>query len=96
MLILLACTFRYPDDVIIHGSDYAPDGKDNNGYFRAMGTLADNKLMMGNCRKAVAGWGHNEMCVGHRETMCGSQGVIVKQCVCSTDSSDHSEVICVI
>eukprot|EP00041_Stephanoeca_diplocostata_P007597 m.109037 g.109037 ORF g.109037 m.109037 type:complete len:379 (-) comp16955_c0_seq1:131-1267(-) len=51
----------YPDDVIIHGSDYAPDGKDNNGYFRAMGTLADNKLMMGNCRKAVAGWGHNEM-----------------------------------
>jgi len=51
----------YPDDYVVHGSDYAPDGKMNLGYFRNFSSLLDNTDMEGNCKDAQPGWGYNEM-----------------------------------
>ena len=59
----------YPEDVIVHGSDYAPDGVDNLGYFRRMDSLVDTTEMAGNCSEAQPGVGKNEMypCVNDQE-----------------------------
>lgn len=54
-------TTVYPDDVVVHASDYAPDGKMNLGYFRNMSSLLDTIDMEGNCKDAQPGWGYNEM-----------------------------------
>jgi hypothetical protein len=40
------------DDWIVHGSDYAPDGDLNKGYFRKLLNMTDNKTMTGNCANA--------------------------------------------
>lgn len=40
------------DDVLVHGSDYAPDGKKNRGYYRRFDSLLDSTKMLGNCSKA--------------------------------------------
>ncbi|GMH56987.1 hypothetical protein TrST_g9702 [Triparma strigata] len=48
-------------DLIVHGSDYSPDGEDNFGYLRNMGGLLDSLDMDGNCDAAQAGYGKNEM-----------------------------------
>ncbi len=42
----------YDTDVLVHGSDYAPDGKDNLGYFRTFNSMPDGKDMDGNCKNA--------------------------------------------
>ena len=49
------------DDIVVHGSDYSPDGPDNFGYFRSMDSLLDDKRMEGNCRDAGEGYGKNEV-----------------------------------
>jgi len=49
------------DDIVVHGSDYSPDGEDNFGYFRSFDSLLDDKRMEGNCRDAGDGYGKNEM-----------------------------------
>jgi hypothetical protein len=54
-------TTVYDDDIIVHGSDYTPDGSDNLGYFRSMDSLLDDTTMAGNCKDAVPQWKHNEM-----------------------------------
>lgn len=51
----------YDDDVLVHGSDYAPDGAANLGYFRPFGSLVDTTAMDGNCADAQPGYGKNEM-----------------------------------
>lgn len=50
-----------PDDVLVHGSDYAPDGSNNTGYFRRFDSLVDTTDMDGNCSEAVPMYGKNEM-----------------------------------
>ena len=54
----------YPDDVIVHGSDYAPDGADNLGYFRRMDSLVDTTDMNGNCSEAQPGVGKVSLEIG--------------------------------
>lgn len=54
-------TTVYDDDIVAHTSDYAPDGVENTGYYRPMGSLLDDLEMQGNCKDAQAGWGYNEM-----------------------------------
>jgi hypothetical protein len=49
------------DDVIVHGSDYSPDGAANFGYFRTLDSLLDDTRMEGNCLNAGDGYGKNEM-----------------------------------
>lgn len=49
------------DDVLVHGSDYAPDGEANTGYFRRFDSLVDTTDMAGNCSLAIPVWGKNEM-----------------------------------
>jgi hypothetical protein len=51
----------YSDDWIVHGSNYAPDGDQNLGYFRKFHSLPDSTDMDGNCKDAQPGWGKNEM-----------------------------------
>lgn len=51
----------YGEDVLVHASDYAPDGALNLGYFRAFGTLTDSPAFEGNCSAAQPGFGKNEM-----------------------------------
>lgn len=51
----------YPDDYIVHGSDYGPDGDANLGYFRRMTTMVDTVKMDGNCKQAQPIWKKNEM-----------------------------------
>jgi len=46
----------YDDDVILHFSD-----QDTEPYYRPMSSLDDTVKMEGNCKNAVAGFGHNEM-----------------------------------
>jgi len=53
---ILCVTQRYPDDVLVHHSDY-----DQNNYYRAFSTLPDDVNMEGNCAVATPGVGHNEM-----------------------------------
>lgn len=50
-----------PRDVLVHGSNYAPDGSLNLGYFRQFDSLVDTTKMSGNCSNAQSGWGKNEM-----------------------------------
>ena len=57
----LSDTQVYGDDIVVHGSDYAPDGTDNFGYFREFSGLLDSKNMDGNCKDAGSGYGKNEM-----------------------------------
>ena len=45
----------------MHGSDYAPDGDKNLGYFRRFDSLVDTVAMDGNCSSAQPGYGFNEM-----------------------------------
>jgi len=54
-------TSFYADDVVVHGSDYSPDGEANLGYFRTFDSLLDDKRMEGNCADAGDGYGKNEM-----------------------------------
>ena len=54
-------TTVYDDDIVVHASDYAPDGTDNAGYHRPFNSLVDDTTMEGNCADAQAGWGENEM-----------------------------------
>ena len=42
----------YPDDWIVHGSNYMPDGDANLGYFRKIRSLPDTTNMTGNCKLA--------------------------------------------
>jgi hypothetical protein len=42
----------YPDDVLVHTSDYAPDGSANTGYYRRFDSLIDTTEMNGNCSAA--------------------------------------------
>ena len=58
------------DDVLVHTSDYAPDGTDNYGYFRRFDNLVDTTKMEGNCSNAQPGWGRNEMypCLEYRHS----------------------------
>lgn len=49
------------DDIVVHGSDYSPDGADNFGYFRRFDSLLDSLDMDGNCNDAGSGYGKNEM-----------------------------------
>ena len=60
----------YPDDVVVHASDYGPDGEDNFGYFREFSTLLDTTDMEGNCAEAGDQWKQNEMfpCIYFNET----------------------------
>uniref|UniRef100_A0A7S1U2H4 Peptidase C39-like domain-containing protein n=1 Tax=Phaeomonas parva TaxID=124430 RepID=A0A7S1U2H4_9STRA len=51
----------YPDDVLVHTSDYAPDGELDVGYYRRFDTLIDTVEMDGNCSEAQPGFGKNEM-----------------------------------
>ena len=51
----------YGDDVVAHGSDYAPDGEGNLGYFRPFSSLLDGLSMAGNCSEAGDHYGENEM-----------------------------------
>ncbi len=51
----------YADDVVVHASDYGPDGRMNLGYFRNFSSLLDDTTMEGNCKDAQPGWGYNEM-----------------------------------
>jgi len=51
----------YPDDWIVHGSNYEPDGDKNLGYFRKFSSLPDSADMDGNCKDAQPGWGKYEM-----------------------------------
>lgn len=51
----------YDDDYIVHGSDYAPDGDANLGYFRKMTSMVDTVKMDGNCKDASPIFGQNEM-----------------------------------
>lgn len=46
----------YADDVVVHTSD-----QDLEPYYRPLRSLPDTLEMEGNCRDAVAGFGHNEM-----------------------------------
>lgn len=46
----------YPDDVLVHNSDY-----DQNHYYRTFASLPDSRGLKGNCAVAPAGHGHNEM-----------------------------------
>lgn len=43
----------FDDDVLVHGSDYAPDGAQNKGYFRSFSSLVDTVDMNGNCKDAT-------------------------------------------
>ncbi|KAJ8604470.1 hypothetical protein CTAYLR_000948 [Chrysophaeum taylorii] len=54
-------TTLLPNDVLVHGSDYAPDGAANLGYFRQFDTLVDTTAMDGNCSRAIPILGKNEM-----------------------------------
>eukprot|EP00520_Triparma_pacifica_P015815 CAMPEP_0118636354 /NCGR_PEP_ID=MMETSP0785-20121206/2575_1 /TAXON_ID=91992 /ORGANISM="Bolidomonas pacifica, Strain CCMP 1866" /LENGTH=346 /DNA_ID=CAMNT_0006527469 /DNA_START=38 /DNA_END=1078 /DNA_ORIENTATION=+ len=58
------------DDIVVHGSDYSPDGKDNFGYFRSFNSLLDDLDMQGNCADAGSGYGKNEMypCIYSEQT----------------------------
>eukprot|EP00759_Apiculatamorpha_spiralis_P031902 PhF_6_TR33626/c0_g1_i1/m.49112 len=51
----------YADDVLVHSSDYAPDGDRNLGYFRRFDSLVDTTAMNGNCSLAQPIWMRNEM-----------------------------------
>lgn len=51
----------YPDDVLVHGSDYAPDGAANLGYFRRFDSLVDTTAMDGNCSDAQGVYTKNEV-----------------------------------
>jgi hypothetical protein len=51
----------YDEDIVQHGSDYAPDGEANAGYFRNFSSLLDDTDMEGNCLNAQPGYGKNEM-----------------------------------
>jgi hypothetical protein len=42
----------YDDDYLVHGSDYAPDGDHNTGYFRRFNSMVDTTKMDGNCKNA--------------------------------------------
>ena len=66
----------YDDDWLVHGSDYAPDGDQNKGYFRPFNSMVDTKEMNGNCKNAQAGFMKNEMypCIYDQE----SYGVAIK------------------
>lgn len=57
----LTDTNVYDDDIVVHGSDYSPDGEMNYGYFRQFSSLLDDLDMNGNCANAQPGWGYNEM-----------------------------------
>mmetsp|Transcript_6441 Transcript_6441/g.20125 ORF Transcript_6441/g.20125 Transcript_6441/m.20125 type:complete len:436 (-) Transcript_6441:284-1591(-) len=48
------------DDILVHSSDYAPDGPRNLGYYRRFDTLVDAMEMTGNCSDAQAPHGLNE------------------------------------
>ena len=48
-------------DVVTHGSDYAPDGEKNLGYFRNFSSLLDDLDMEGNCALAGSAYKQNEM-----------------------------------
>lgn len=54
-------TTVYDDDIVVHGSDYSPDGENNYGHYREFSTLLDDLNMQGNCKNAQPGWGYNEM-----------------------------------
>lgn len=45
-------TQLYDDDWIQHASNYAPDGNEDNGYFRLIKNFTDDKKMQGNCKDA--------------------------------------------
>lgn len=90
------------DDIIVHGSDYSPDGADNLGYFRTFDSLLDDKKMEGNCADAGDGYGKNEMypCIYDFKTygtaITGVQGVTpdevpVAVLVDTTDEPDVRE-----
>lgn len=51
----------YDDDIVVHGSDYGPDGQDNLGYFRTFASILDDTNMKGNCADAGTEWKQNEM-----------------------------------
>ncbi|GMH64999.1 hypothetical protein TL16_g04092 [Triparma laevis f. inornata] len=51
----------YNDDILVHGSDYSPDGDENLGYFRTFDSLLDDTDMQGNCANAGTEWKQNEM-----------------------------------
>lgn len=42
----------YPDDVLVHTSQFAPDGINNTGYYRRFDSLVDTTDMNGNCSAA--------------------------------------------
>lgn len=56
----------YDDDYIMHFSD-----QDLQPYYRPINSLDDDLSMQSNCKDAVPGFGHNEMCVSrsHRRGM---------------------------
>jgi hypothetical protein len=60
----------YDDDIVVHGSDYGPDGEDNLGYFRTFASLLDDTDMKGNCADAGTEWKQNEMfpCINNNIT----------------------------
>ena len=58
------------DDILVHSSDYAPDGQENTGYYRRFDSLVDTVAMNGNCSNAQAPHGLNEAypCINVNET----------------------------
>jgi len=63
-------TNAYPDDIIVHGSDYTPDGTANLGYFRTLDSLLDDTDMQGDCANAGTEWKQNEKypCILEKQT----------------------------